>query len=213
MGHSRISWVVGVEFASCYCSVQNLEMASRFLESVWTPPIMCARFTKCGIDLFEAVVHTFVCPLNHWYSKHTFYVRIFKRAAFLNFTVTGNSYSVHGLNSWDAGLDCDLAVADVGVHCHIGQAISSPYDGSVTLRVTQTVVSVTVMLVLPAACSVFVPYVISLLSVWWGPQAVSGIVPWWRHVWTPPSFHPERVGLTPRSVHTAPVTLPSGISS
>jgi len=56
-------------------------------------------------------------------------------------------------------------MADVGVHCHIGRAISSPYDGSGTLRVTQTVVSVTVMPVLPAACSVFIPYVISLLSV------------------------------------------------
>lgn len=188
-------------------------MASRFLESFWTPPIVFARFTKCGIYLFEAAVQTAVYPLNHWYSKRTFFVGIFKYAAFLNFIVTGNSFSVHGLNSLAAGLDSDLAMADVGVHCHIGRAISSPYGGSVTLLVTQTVVSITVMLVLPAACSVFVPYGISLLSVWRCPQAVSGIVPWWRHVWTPPSFHPERVELTPRSVHTAPVTLPSGSSS
>lgn len=184
-------------------------MASRFLESFWTPPNVCARFTKCEIDLFEAVVHTVVYPLNLWYSERTFFVRIFKGAAFLNFIVTGNSCSVHGLNSWAA----DLAMADVGVHCHIGRAISSPCDGSVTLHVTQPVVFVTLMLVLLAGCSVFIPYVISLLSVWWCPQAVSGIVPWWRHVWTPPSFHPERVGLTPHSVHNAPVALPSGISS
>jgi len=58
-------------------------MASRFLESIWTPPIVCSRFTKCGIDLFEAAVHTIVYPLNRCYSKRTFFVRIFKRAALI----------------------------------------------------------------------------------------------------------------------------------
>lgn len=59
MGHCRISWAVGLEFASCYSYVfQNLELAPRFLEGFGAPPVVSARFIKCGIDLFEAAQTT-----------------------------------------------------------------------------------------------------------------------------------------------------------
>jgi hypothetical protein len=131
-----------------------------------------------------------------------------KALAVLDFIVTRKTCYISWAEKPSDLWSCWTSTND-GVHCHSDRSASHPHDASVTLHVTQTVVSVIVTLVLPAACSVFVPSALRAMM----PPGSIGNSSMMTSCLDAPSSYPERMGLTPISVHTAPRTLPSGVST